>query len=67
MNGYEHYISKHVLLDENLDFVAQTMFNPDNDSPVSSYDFGNLKSRVYAISLCNQHDTWLGMLELGGA
>jgi len=64
MDGYVHYIVKHVLLDENLEFVAETMFDPEKDSPVSTYDIRGLKRRVYALSQCNKHDVWLGAMEV---
>jgi superoxide reductase len=64
MNGFVHYIIKHVILDENLGFVSETMFNPEKDSPVSQHDISGLENVVYAISLCNKHDAWLNALEL---
>jgi len=64
MDGYDHYIVKHVLLDENLGFVQETMFNPATDSPISEYDLSGLENRIYALSLCNQHDAWLNVLDL---
>jgi superoxide reductase len=64
MNGFIHYIVKHVILDENLAFVRETMFNPETDSPVSEHDIGSLKNVVYAVSLCNKHDAWVNALEL---
>ena len=64
MNGYEHYIVKHIILDEQYDFVSETMFNPETDSPVSQHDIGGLSRTVYALSVCNLHDTWLSTLTL---
>lgn len=64
MEGYEHYIVKHVLLDEHLGFVGETLFNPETDSPISEYDLANLENRIFAVSLCNKHDAWLSVLEL---
>ncbi|MDD2661916.1 MAG: hypothetical protein PHY54_19905, partial [Methylococcales bacterium] len=31
MKGYEHYIVKHVLLDQNYKFIDEYLFNPDKD------------------------------------
>ena len=42
MDGYTHYIVKHILLDENLEFVEETLFNPETDAPISEYDISNL-------------------------
>ena len=64
MNEYEHYIVKHILLDQDLGFVHETMFNPETDSPISEYDLGSLQTRIYALSICNKHDAWLNVLEL---
>ena len=64
MDGYVHYIVKHVLLDENLDFVHETMFDPERDSPVSEHDIAGLNNTVYVVSLCNKHDAWLNLLKL---
>ncbi len=64
MDGYTHYIVKHILLDENLDFVAETMFNPETDAPISTYDISGMTSVLYAVSLCNKHDAWLNRLVL---
>lgn len=64
MDGYTHYIVKHILLDENLDFVAETIFDPDVDAPISTYDVTGMRSALYAVSLCNKHDAWLNRLAL---
>ncbi|MBO0333484.1 hypothetical protein J0X12_07660 [Sneathiella sp. CAU 1612] len=64
MDGYTHYIVKHILLDENLDFVAETMFNPETDAPISTYDITGMANALYAVSLCNKHDAWLNRLSL---
>ncbi|MCF8468355.1 MAG: hypothetical protein K9G33_13210 [Sneathiella sp.] len=64
MDGYNHYIIKHILLDQNLAFVEETRFNPETDAPVSSHDISKLSGSVYVVSLCNKHDTWLNMLAL---
>ena len=64
MDGFNHYIIKHVILDENFNFVRETMFNPGTDSPVSEHDIAGLKQRVYALSVCNKHDSWLAALDL---
>ena len=64
MDGYNHYIVKHIILDRNLGFVREVMFDPMNDSPVSRHDISGLNDLVYAVSLCNKHDAWLNALEL---
>ena len=59
MNGYEHYIIKHMLFDESFNLIREIMFNPENDSPISNHDISQLKNKIYALSLCNKHDAWL--------
>lgn len=64
MNGYSHYIVKHIILNEKLEFFRETIFNPEKDSPVSEHDISELNNTVYAISLCNKHDAWLNVMTL---
>jgi superoxide reductase len=64
MDGFVHYIIKHVILDEHFAFVGETMFDPAKDAPISEHDIGSLKNVVYAVSFCNKHDAWLNALEL---
>ncbi|MFC4269970.1 hypothetical protein GQF03_05515 [Sneathiella chungangensis] len=64
MDGYVHYIIKHILLNENLEFVEETLFNPEIDAPISEHDITGLNNRLYMVSLCNKHDAWLNMLTL---
>ncbi len=64
MDGFVHYIVKHVLLDENLNYVAEVMFDPEKDSPVSQHNVAGLEGTVYALSMCNKHDLWLSALKL---
>jgi superoxide reductase len=64
MNGFVHYIVKHVLLDENLNYVAEVMFDPEKDSPISQHNVAGLEGTIYALSMCNKHDLWLSALKL---
>jgi superoxide reductase len=60
MKGYEHYIVKHVLLDQNYKFIEEHMFNPDKDkAPISTFTLDNYSGVIYALSMCNKHDLWL--------
>ncbi|NOT11750.1 MAG: hypothetical protein HOP23_07970 [Methylococcaceae bacterium] len=60
MNGYEHYIVKHVLLDKDYHFIDEKLFNPTQDkTAISSYTLENYSGPVYALSMCNKHDLWL--------
>ena len=65
MKGYEHYIVKHIVLNDKYEFVAEKMFDPMNDKvPVSTFDLGDYSGRIYVLSVCNKHDTWLNSAEV---
>lgn len=65
MNKYEHYIVKHILLDKNYNFLAENMFDPDKDlQPHSEFKLDSYSGAVFALSVCNKHDTWLSMAEV---
>ena len=66
MKGYEHYIIKHVLLDENYGFVDEKLFDPNRDAlPVSEFTLKDSATRkVYVLSLCNLHDLWLNSADI---
>lgn len=60
MKDYEHYIVKHVLLDENFQYVDEYMFDPIKEkAPISKFKVGEKKGKFYALSVCNKHDTWM--------
>ena len=60
MKGYEHYIVKHVVLDNNYKFIAEHLFDPMKDkAPLSTFNLGAYKGTVYVLSMCNKHDLWL--------
>ena len=65
MKGCEHYIIKHVLLNDNYEFMDENRFDPMKDKvPVSQFDLGNYTGRITVLSVCNKHDTWLNMAEV---
>ncbi len=64
MDGYTHYIVKHLILNDKLEFLHETLFNPEKDAPMSEHDISGLNRAVYAVSLCNKHDAWLNVLTL---
>ncbi|NQU70018.1 MAG: hypothetical protein HQ514_05680 [Rhodospirillales bacterium] len=64
MTGFQHYIVKHMVLDRNFQFVAERMFDPTKDEPVSIHDIGKLRDTVYVASMCNVHDVWLSSVHL---
>ncbi|MCF6252999.1 MAG: hypothetical protein L3J75_17295 [Methylococcaceae bacterium] len=60
MDSYKHYIVKHVLLDQDYNYLDEKMFDPMKDeAPISSFELKNYKGTVYALSMCNKHDVWM--------
>ncbi len=65
MKGYEHYIVKHVLLDQNYKFIDEYLFNPTKDLlAISTFTLHDYSGPIYALSLCNKHDLWLNKAEV---
>jgi len=64
MLSYKHYIVKHVLLDNKLQFLNEKVFNPDADEPMSEFTLTDYSGTVYVLSVCNLHDTWLTTVEI---
>ncbi len=64
MKKYEHYIVKHILLDKDYQFLAEKLFDPTTElQPRSEFKLDNYSGPLYALSVCNKHDTWLSMAE----
>jgi len=63
MKGYKHYIVKHMLLDKNFNFIDEKVFDPMKDSPVSQFTLKSHSGPIYALSVCNLHDSWLSVAE----
>ena len=60
MDGYKHYIVKHVLLDQNYKYLDEKMFDPMEDKvPTSTFILKNYKGYIHVLSMCNKHDVWL--------
>ena len=65
MEGYKHYIVKHVLLDKDYNFLDEKMFDPMTDkAPISSFELKNYKGTIYALSMCNKHDVWVSQVKV---
>ena len=62
MKGYDHYIIKHIILDNKLNIISEKIFDPSRDIPLSKHNISGYDDRVYALSVCNLHDTWLNFL-----
>ena len=65
MKDYEHYIVKHVLLDQNYKFIDEYLFHPTKDkAAVSTFTLRDYSGPIYALSMCNKHDLWLNSAEV---
>jgi len=65
MKPGQHWIIKHVLLDKDFNYLDQRIFNPVQDkSAVSDFSLDNITGAIYALSVCNLHDSWLSVLEV---
>jgi len=63
MDGYKHYIVKHIVLDKDNNFLAEKMFDPMKDkAPISTFDLGSYKGEIKVLSVCNKHDTWVNSI-----
>lgn len=65
MDPGKHWIVKHVLLDSDFKFVAENIFDPSKDkAAMSKFTLSGQSGALYALSVCNLHDTWLTMIEV---
>ena len=65
MNEGDHWIIKHVLLDSDFKFIAENIFDPAKDKAArSEFELTNQTGVIYALSVCNKHDTWVNVLEV---
>ncbi len=65
MKSFDHYIVKHILLDKDFKFLSEKLFNPSKiDIAKSSHILKNYSGTLYALSVCNKHDTWLEIAQI---
>jgi len=65
MKQGKHWIVKHVLLDSDFKFIAENVFDPaKHKAAISEFSLNGQSGAVYALSVCNLHDSWLSMLEV---
>lgn len=62
--SFEHHIVKHILLDRRLDLLGEQVFDISFDLPQSQFSLSGYRGRLYALSVCNLHDTWISELEV---
>lgn len=60
----DHYIVKHMVLDAQFDILAETLFDYSFDYPQSHHRLKGVSGRLFAVSLCNIHDSWLSWTDV---
>jgi len=65
MKPNEHWIVKHIIFDKDFNFIGQHIFNPVKEkAAISNFKLSGQTGAVYALSVCNLHDSWLTVLEV---
>lgn len=65
MDPGKHWIVKHVVLDKDFKFIAENIFDPSKQKEaLSEFKLSGQSGAIYALSVCNLHDTWLTVLEV---
>ena len=65
IDGYDHYIVKHIALDKDFNFITEHMFDPLKDkAAISELSLGQYSGPVHVLSVCNKHDTWMNVTEV---
>ena len=65
MKPNDHWIIKHVLLDSDFKFITENIFDPNKDkAAISNFSLSGQTDAIYALSVCNKHDSWLTVLEI---
>lgn len=55
---------RHTVLDANVQYVSESMFDPTKGARVSSHAISKLGGTVCVTRMCNIHDVWLNTLTL---
>jgi superoxide reductase len=64
MHAWGHYIIKHQLLNGELKFMQEHLYDPQKDKPANVFDLGDYRGVVYVLTMCNVHDLWMNMIEV---
>lgn len=65
MDTGKHWIVKHILFDKDFKFIAENIFDPvTHKAPISEFSLTGQSGAIYALSVCNLHDSWLTVLEV---
>ncbi len=64
MKGYEHYIIKHIVLDKRFNIISEKVFDPSKETPISKHNIVGYEGKLYVLSICNNHDTWVDIIKI---
>ena len=64
MKGYDHYIIKHIVLDNRFNIISEKVFDPSIETPISKHNIMGYEDKLYVLSICNNHDTWVDIIKI---
>jgi len=64
MKGYDHYIIKHIVLDNQFNIISEKVFDPSKEIPFSKHNIIGYEDKLYVLSVCNNHDTWVDIIKI---
>ena len=64
MKGYDHYIIKHIVLDNKFNIISEKVFDPSKETPISKHNIIGYEDKLYVLSVCNNHDTWVDIIKI---
>jgi len=65
MTAHAHYITKHILLDGDFNFLQEVLFDPTKDRVAKSeFITSKYNGTLYVVSHCNKHDAWVNSVTL---
>ncbi len=64
MKGYDHYIIKHIVLDNKFNIISEKVFDPSKETPISKHNIIGYEDTLYVLSVCNNHDTWVDVIKI---
>ena len=64
MKGYDHFIIKHIVLDKRFNIISEKIFDPSKEIPISKHNIIGYEDKLYVLSICNNHDTWVDIIKI---
>ena len=64
MKSYDHYIIKHIVLDNKFNIISEKVFDPSVETPISEHNIIGYEDNLYVLSICNNHDTWVDIIKI---